>query len=92
MLPLERPLSAAFGLVRGASGHAVGWPMPRGGSQRIAEALASHLASLGGRTETGVLVESLDGLPEAAVTLLGGGVHGMCGYFAACATLRRLDR
>ena len=70
MLPLERPLSAAFGLVLGAAGHAVGWPMPRGGSRRIAEALASHLASLGGRVDTGVPVESLDDLPAAAVTLL----------------------
>ena len=42
MLPLERPVSAAFGLVLGASGHAVGWPMPRGGAQRIADALASY--------------------------------------------------
>ena len=70
VLPLERPLSAAFGLVLGASGHAVGWPMPRGGSQQIAEALASHLASLGGRIETGKPVERLEDLPSTAVTLL----------------------
>ena len=70
MLPLERPVSAAFGLVLGGSGHAVGWPMPRGGAQRIAEALASHLASLGGKIETGVLVERLQDLPSASVTLL----------------------
>lgn len=70
MLPLERPVSAAFGLVLGAAGHAVGWPMPRGGAQQIAEALASHLASLGGRIETGVLVERLQDLPSASVTLL----------------------
>ena len=70
VLPLERPLSAAFGLVLGAAGHAVGWPMPRGGSQQIAEALASHLASLGGRIETGVPVECLEDLPSTAVTLL----------------------
>ena len=70
ILPLERPLSAAFGLVLGAAGHAVGWPMPRGGAQRIADALASHLASLGGRIETGVQVERLEDVPAAAVTLL----------------------
>ena len=70
ILPLERPLSAAFGLVLGAAGHAVGWPMPRGGAQRIADALASHLASLGGRIETGVPVERLEDVPAAAVTLL----------------------
>ena len=70
VLPLERPISAAVGLVLGASGHAVGWPMPRGGAQRISDALASHLTSLGGRIETGVTVESLDDVPDADVTLL----------------------
>ena len=69
-LPLERPVSAAFGLVLGAAGHAVGWPIPRGGAQRIADALASHLASLGGRIETGVMVERLEDMPAAGVTLL----------------------
>ncbi len=70
ILPLERPVSAAFGLVLGASGHAVGWPMPRGGAQRIADALASHLTSLGGQIETGRPVEHLEDLPTAEVTLL----------------------
>ena len=70
VLPLERPVSAAVGLILGASGHAVGWPMPRGGAQRIADALASHLTSLGGRIETGVTVERLEDAPDAAVTLL----------------------
>ena len=70
VLPLERPVSAAVGLVLGASGHAVGWPMPRGGAQRIADALASHLTSLGGRVETGVTVADLGDMPDATVTLL----------------------
>ena len=46
-LPLEQRPSAAFGIVLGMMGHAVGWPIPRGGSQRIADALAAHLRSLG---------------------------------------------
>ena len=33
IMPLEQPLTAAFGLVLGMTGHAVGWPLPRGGSQ-----------------------------------------------------------
>ena len=70
ILPLERPVSAAFGLVLGSSGHAVGWPMPRGGAQRIADALASHLVSLGGRIETGMPVKRLEELPASRVTLL----------------------
>ena len=69
-LPLESPLTAAFGLVLGVSGHAVGWPMPRGGAQRISGALASYLTSLDGRIDTGVEVERLKDLPDAAVTLL----------------------
>jgi phytoene dehydrogenase-like protein len=70
ILPLERPVSAAFGLVLGTVAHAVGWPMARGGSQRIADALAAHLRSLGGEIVTGTCVESLDQLPPAGATLL----------------------
>ena len=69
MLPLERPVSAAFGLVLGATGHSGGWPLPRGGSQQISNALASYLASLGGEIETGNPVECIRELPEAPVTL-----------------------
>lgn len=70
ILPLERPVSAAFGLVLGTVAHAVGWPMARGGSQQIADALAAHLRSLGGEIVTGTYVESLDQLPPAGATLL----------------------
>ena len=35
-LPLESPVSAAFGLVLGIAAHAVGWPIPQGGAQSIA--------------------------------------------------------
>jgi phytoene dehydrogenase-like protein len=67
MLPLEQPPSAAFALVLGALGHAVGWPMPRGGSQQIANAMAAYLRSLGGEIATGVEVRSLDDLPAGAM-------------------------
>jgi phytoene dehydrogenase-like protein len=70
MLSLRAPVSAAFGLVLTLSAHAVGWPVARGGSQRLADALASHLRSLGGSVETGRPVESLDELPGDATTLL----------------------
>jgi phytoene dehydrogenase-like protein len=46
-LPLDAPFTMAFALLLGVSGHAVGWPMPRGGSQKIADALASYLRALG---------------------------------------------
>ena len=48
MLPLEHWGSAAFGLVLGIAGHAVGWPIARGGAQKLIDALAAHLRSLGG--------------------------------------------
>ena len=70
MLPLERPVSAAFGLVLGGSAHAVGWPMPQGGARRISDALASHFLSLGGRIQTGKFVKRVEDLPPAKVVLL----------------------
>ena len=69
MMPLERPMTAAFGLVLGISGHAVGWPVARGGAQKISEALASYLKSLGGEIVTGAPVESIDELPDARAVL-----------------------
>jgi phytoene dehydrogenase-like protein len=67
ILSLESVGSASFGLVLGTTGHAVGWPLPRGGSQRIADALASYLRSLGGEIRTGAPVESLDELSAPTV-------------------------
>ncbi len=69
MLPLTAPVSAAFGLVLLASAHAVGWPVARGGSQRVADALADVLRSYGGTIETGRRVTSLSELPERPVLL-----------------------
>jgi phytoene dehydrogenase-like protein len=70
MLALTSPASAAFGVVLMLSAHHVGWPVARGGSQRLADALASHLRSLGGEIETGRWVESLDEVAEFGTTLL----------------------
>ncbi len=68
-LPLDAALSAAYGLMLSASGHAVGWPVPRGGSQSIANALIGLLRSLGGRLETGSRIASLDSLNAPDLTL-----------------------
>jgi phytoene dehydrogenase-like protein len=70
ILPLEHAATAAVALVLGVLGHAVGWPLPRGGSQRVADALASCLRSLGGEIACEARVESLDDLPPARVVLL----------------------
>lgn len=69
-LRLEQAPSAAFGLVLGMAAHAVGWPLPRGGSQSLASALAAYFQSLGGELVTGFRVESLSALPPARAVLL----------------------
>jgi len=69
-LPLEEPGTAAFGLMLSVMGHAVGWPIPRGGSQRVADALAAYFRSLGGVIETSAPVLHLDELQPARLVLL----------------------
>ena len=69
-LPLEAPVSSAFALVLGLAGHAVGWPVPRSGSQQIATALASCLDELGGKIEVNRRVDNLNDLPKSRVILL----------------------
>jgi phytoene dehydrogenase-like protein len=69
-LPLERPLSAAFGLGLSAMAHLVGWPLAAGGSQAIADALAAILRDLGAEIETGHRVTSIDELPPARSIVL----------------------
>jgi phytoene dehydrogenase-like protein len=65
-LPMEAPLGAGVGLVLGICAHAVGWPFPRGGAQRIADALAGYLRKSGGTIVTGRPVAAL---PDAPVVL-----------------------
>ncbi|MBI1882125.1 MAG: NAD(P)/FAD-dependent oxidoreductase, partial [Chloroflexi bacterium] len=69
IMPLEQPPTASFGLVLGILGHALGWPLPKGSSQRIADALAAYLRSLGGEIVTNHPVESMDTLPPARVVM-----------------------
>lgn len=67
--PLTRPTTAAIGLMLTAAGHHVGWPVARGGSRSITDALAGLLRSHGGTIETGVHVTSLRDLPRTRVAL-----------------------
>ena len=65
MLPLDRLATASFGLMLGAAGHAVGWPVARGGSRAITDALVARLRMLGGELVTGERVERMAQLPPA---------------------------
>ncbi len=69
MLPLDAPGSAAFGWTLAIAAHAAGWPIPRGGSQQIANALASYFTSLGGEIVTNTRVRSLDEFGNNALIL-----------------------
>jgi len=69
MLPFDRALTAGIGLTLGALGHIGGWPIPRGGAQRITNALVSHLQSLGGEVVTGTRVTDIDKLPPAKIVM-----------------------
>lgn len=69
LMPLDAWGTAAIGLVIGAVAHVAGWPIAKGGSQRIADALTSYLRSLGGELATGVRVNSLKELPPAKAVL-----------------------
>lgn len=69
ILPLERPLTGAVAMIFALAGHIADWPVAEGGSQSIANALASYLRELGGRIEVGQRVRSMGDLPQARVVL-----------------------
>jgi phytoene dehydrogenase-like protein len=70
VLDLGRPITSGVGLLLGALAHSVGWPVVRGGSQQLADALAARLVRLGGEVRTGIRVRSLRELPAAPVAVL----------------------
>ncbi len=70
MVPLESFGTAAFALVLGGAAHASGWPVARGGSQAIADALVTRLREAGGEIHLGQRVTRLDELPKARAYVL----------------------
>ncbi|MFN2452038.1 MAG: phytoene desaturase family protein [Candidatus Dormibacteria bacterium] len=68
-LPLEAPTTAAVALVLGVSGQVAGWPVVRGGTGRLTDALVSHLEELGGEVRCGVEVRRLGDLPRHRAAL-----------------------
>jgi phytoene dehydrogenase-like protein len=69
ILDLHKPATAAFGLVLGLIGHVVGWPIPKGGSQEITNALVRELESLGGEIVPDTRVTNLDIAGDAGAIL-----------------------
>ena len=69
IMPLSHPLTSAFGVIFAMTAHRTDWPVARGGSAAITNALAGVLRSLGGEVRTGVRVRSLADVPPARVCL-----------------------
>ncbi|MFE5828877.1 MULTISPECIES: phytoene desaturase family protein [unclassified Streptomyces] len=63
--PLDGFATGAVGLVFALAAHAGGWPLPRGGSQSVSDALTAYLKDLGGAVHTDFEVKRLDDLPPA---------------------------
>ena len=61
-LSLKERLSTAFGLILAIAGHAVGWPIPRGGAQAVTDALCHHLRKFQVQLSTSRRVEDLASL------------------------------
>jgi phytoene dehydrogenase-like protein len=70
VLSLDRIGTAAFGLMLTIAAHSAGWAFPRGGAQKIADALAAYFVALGGEIVCDHDVTSLDALPPCKVKLL----------------------
>jgi phytoene dehydrogenase-like protein len=69
MVPLEAASTASFGLVLAVAGHAVGWPLARGGSRAICDALLRRFRDAGGELVLSRPVRSIRELPEARAYL-----------------------
>jgi phytoene dehydrogenase-like protein len=69
MAPLTSPATSAIALLLAIAAHEVGWPVAAGGSQAISDALAAHLAELGGEIVTGVPVRDWADLPSARAVM-----------------------
>lgn len=90
----NQPATAAVGVMLGAIGHSHGWPMARGGSQAIADALGAMFTAAGGTIETGRHIRALTDLPDALtmLDLMPPGVLEVAGDRLSASTKRRMAR
>jgi phytoene dehydrogenase-like protein len=70
MLPLDAAATASFALILGSAGHAVSWPLARGGSRAITDALLACLRQHGGEVHCNTTIDHLETLPRARAYLL----------------------
>jgi phytoene dehydrogenase-like protein len=95
MVDLRRPITGGYGLLLAGLAHQVGWPVVRGGSARLAEALLTRFRELGGVAETGHVVKDLADVPPAPAILLNltpKQVASVCGDRLPAAYARRLGK
>jgi len=95
ILPFERLLTGAVGMIFALTGHVADWPVAAGGSRAIGDALGSYLRELGGAIETGRHVRTLADLPPARVVLFDTSpaqLAGIAGALLPDGYLRRLGR
>jgi phytoene dehydrogenase-like protein len=95
VLPLESSGTSAIALVLATVAHMSGWPIPKGGSQKIADALVSYLRSLGGEVILGARIRSPRDLPQSRLILCDLAPRGLLEIFGEAlpvAYRRRLGR
>jgi phytoene dehydrogenase-like protein len=95
VMPLSDVMTSAIGWVLVLAAHAAGWPVARGGSQSIANALSSYFESLGGKIVTSTKVRSLDELRDADLTMCDVSPHQLlklAGDRLPSAYARKLER
>ncbi len=95
ILPLSHFMTSALGWMFALTAHVEAWPVAKGGSRAITDALASYLKSLGGTIRTGVPVRSAADLPPSRVVLFDTDPHqlaSICGEALPDGYRRRLRR
>ncbi len=88
-LPLHHLGTAGFGALLLVLAHCYGWPIARGGSQAIADALAAALSDAGGKIELGRRVHAIEELPNDAVVLLDLTAHNAAGLLSGTQTTQQ---
>ncbi len=92
LLPLSRPFTSGIGLLLGAAAHVEGWPIPRGGSQAIVDAMVSVLESLGGEVITEARITHLDEVATDGPIIFDTGPHALAEIAGDALDRRYRDR